>query len=938
MVLSSSVTNAAPSLDWADDTDDEIDFGAPVFSDDEDIAISVRESADTAVSTSSTSVGDYSTRGSSAVHDSGPRRHPAHHHAPYRESPSSSNNNNYGRAYNSNQQYGRSFEKENHWKSGGRRDRTDGASTPTGSNPRWGGSRDDSDPGSRSTRPVIPLPPKPAATLAANHSPQLSQSRSRSPSYRALSPHSGFDRARESTFNNNRSLSPHAASPLSDLSTRSFSPSRTYMDQVTNTKAHSRHRSKDSSQEGRWGKVPHEDKPYPTLHPSAASGSPKDDTVYFRRRNNQPSEPDPQKHHDRTNVKTMYHERLEVNNNWNRGPARNKESNERWGKAATTEPGLPYPERPSAKVHRHHNNSNSSSSSIDNNNSSKIKGHSRSRSRGQAELAPVAPSPSFEKTNPRGTRGKGKDQHKQKSKSQAVVTEDDKDSDAGAKVPWWEDATYGAKSNKKEDTVKEDTVKEDTVKKDTVKKDTVKKDTVKKDTVKEPKKVEPGTASRPTKTTKDIKEPSESASEAKEELPWWDPSKCKLAPKQNSVAQVSSQLADMDLQKTKGSEPSSLKPVDRGKTDADIMSRRKALGQQMPISGVEGLTLVSRGGDDSGSSHSLKTRSVQEQVFAEIRAMIATYEERYGAENVDPIPARTRQADVMDRIMESFRKLREGLFASEARDSFAVHGEQKKLKDAMTTTRKRLYEQSILCSLRAGNIPELTKALHHLVKELHPAVYKMQWTTDPSVLTGMPLERQRFLALYILHHIAKPVRTSASSSSRTQDPLTQTIIYPKTEADQLVLSLLHLYEVRGSISSGLHLGPDLIFALAYWKSLREGNWVQRERLLNPSKDHETGKGTLPWEQRLMVHFSMGDALGSARAISVATMSKAYYSLPVSVMAHAVGLAPLDKTVSRSCTESEETDQWVKDLQSSFGLAPTVVVRENQLMFKAKTRG
>src|SRR5690554_3127665 len=76
---------------------------------------------------------------------------------------------------------------------------------------------------------------------------------------------------------------------------------------------------------------------------------------------------------------------------------------------------------------------------------------------------------------------------------------------------------------------------------------------------------------------------------------------------------------------------------------------------------------------------------------------ITTYEERYGAENVDPIPARTRQADEMNRIMESFRKLREGLFASEARDSFAVHGEQKKLKDAMTTTRKRrLYSPLIL--------------------------------------------------------------------------------------------------------------------------------------------------------------------------------------------------------------------------------------------------
>jgi hypothetical protein len=39
-----------------------------------------------------------------------------------------------------------------------------------------------------------------------------------------------------------------------------------------------------------------------------------------------------------------------------------------------------------------------------------------------------------------------------------------------------------------------------------------------------------------------------------------------------------------------------------------------------------------------------------------------------------PIPPRSRQSEEMDTILESFRKLREGLFATEARDLFSVEG------------------------------------------------------------------------------------------------------------------------------------------------------------------------------------------------------------------------------------------------------------------------
>jgi hypothetical protein len=261
------------------------------------------------------------------------------------------------------------------------------------------------------------------------------------------------------------------------------------------------------------------------------------------------------------------------------------------------------------------------------------------------------------------------------------------------------------------------------------------------------------------------------------------------------------------------------------------------------------------------------------------------------------------------------------------------------------------------------------------VHDLHPEVYKQPPSSLSSLISlDIPLERQRFLALYILQHVAKPARppvtaatTATSGATLGSDRTSQTIMYPKTETDQLVASLLPIYEqylrqtqtreqiISSSSSSsssslpsssssecGVVLGPDLIFALAYWKSLRTGNWIQRERLLcEDDRDRKTSSTRLPpvsWEQRLMIRHSIGDSLGSARAITVATMNKAYYSLPVAVMAHAVGLTSKSK-LDRVAGGEDDGDEasWVRTLKSSsYGLVPSIIVRDGNLMFKAKS--
>jgi len=268
------------------------------------------------------------------------------------------------------------------------------------------------------------------------------------------------------------------------------------------------------------------------------------------------------------------------------------------------------------------------------------------------------------------------------------------------------------------------------------------------------------------------------------------------------------------------------------------------------------------------------------------------------------------------------------------------------------TLDKLVYEQSILNSLYAGNIPELTKALHHLVQYLHPEFYPVPGRNDPEDLVSdslariatIPRERKRFMALYILHHLAHPPRVFSSTNGGgggegakvldlgAIDSLSTAVVCPKTHTDLLISSMLHgfqQYQKRPVAEKEMDdqdpLGPDLLFTLAYWKALRDGHWQKRERLLKTD--------SLAWDLRLMVYHGMGDGLGSSRSLTVAAIAKAYYSLPVAVLAKAVGLSSTSAYSRANNQECE--DELLRSLKAKFGLAPKVVVRDGQIMFKIK---
>ncbi|KAF9966877.1 hypothetical protein BGZ70_000915 [Mortierella alpina] len=903
MVASSSVPNSGPSIDWADDTDEEIDFAAPVFSDDEELAATLASNA-------SSSTADYAEAGDEDRREHAPaarytagfadgsnhsldRRSQNHStvqpqsnrtrtnlaQPPYRDSPNHRQDRHLnGQSSSSGKGSSRSFERENHWRSDARRDQGSGGSSSFGH--AHGSPHADSDNlrsrrndsrggGPRSARQVIPLPPKPRGAADATSRQQFD--RSRSPSYRAHSPQPDIDRPWEHSrqfgsspqSHSGRSLSPTHAPHHSGMSTRSSNhsrPPRTYTDQVAQANERPRRHSRDQASEGRWEKTPHEDKPYPVNHPPVHSGSPSNDTIYFKRRDGRPMEADSRV---RSSSGTMYHEQVEANNARPRGPSSHAATNDRWEKTVLTEPDLPYPEKPiilvtsGSKVHQK---------------------DTKARAHNQPEATPEKFS-----SSPRGNRGKGKDQNKRKSKDRPIYSVEEKDQhDDGAPSEnrWWEQSTYGPGGKAKKD---ESTV--ESGKGAASESDSSKTAPSAKETAKAPAK------------SKDVPKPTAEAANAAGEVPWWEQSTYKVKPK-TATGESASQQASTP-------------------TKSETMARREALGKKTLTTGIEDLTLVSRGGDDSGSSHSLKSRSVQERVFSEIKAMISKYEDQYGKDKLAPLPARTRQSDEMDRILESF-----------------------------------LYEQSILCSLYAGNIPELTKALHYLIQEIYPAAHKAQHnhpSHGPSQATVVvPLKSQRFLGLYILHHIAKPTRSVAPTTD-SMDSFSQVILYPRTETDQWIASLLHEYErqqlqppperslhtsdKKADIQEPSSLGPELMFALAYWKTLRTNNWIQRERLLCP-KAAETAP--VSWDQRLMIRHSMGDALGTARGQTVAAMSKAYYSLPISAMAEAVGLAPPRQGAQMAKAEEGTGTLWVKKLQSSYGLLPTIIIRDEQLMFKAKS--
>ncbi|GJJ72644.1 hypothetical protein EMPS_05002 [Entomortierella parvispora] len=995
MVASSSVSNMASSLDWADDTDDEIDFGAPVFSDDDDFprpasppatpstassgnketatpsqAGSGREPARyTAGFTDGSNRSlDRRTHNGSALQPMSSRIQPRDHQQSYRDSPRPHHGHNNG-SYGSPQSEG-----------------------------KWGrnadSSRGSSAHQSRSSTPrtTIPLPPKPAPELDANNyrnNNQARMDRSRSPSYRSRSPlpnglndrlswenskhqrpsspytsgrgAAGGDHQRRSLspstahLNNpggistGRSLSPSPRSSRAYMdqvsapngrlinnpdgfstgrsSSPAARPSRSYMDQVTPpSRDRLNRRSRDAASEGRWEKTLQEDKPYPNLHPSSATnGSPKDDTVHFKRRETgatRPSGHEPSRN-DRSTGGTMYHERLESSTSA-RSQRPSSGPGDRWEKTPMPE-DLPYPvNSPSGK-------------------------HNRTGSRGKLDVPLLSSSPS-EKSSPRGSRGKGKDAQKRRSKDQPtaeVSVDDNNASTEESGKPWWEQSTYGTKPKTAEPAKSTESAPQS------------KKDGSSGRERQESQKPK-ATPSKPNTAPSSKQETSAQKVSAKEsepqEVPWWEQSTYKAKPKSQdssaaSVSGLTTQLAKANL--NKDDEPVLFLAANRQKSaasasgddargdlavDADTLSRRMALDQKSTGSGVEALTLLSRGGDDSGSSNSLKARHVQEKVFAEIKTMIKEYEQWNGVDKLVPIQPKSRQAEKMDVILESFRKLREGLFASESKDAFTVE----------------VYEQSVLNSLYAGNIPELTKALHHLVQYLHPEVYPVPDNDNPQDLVSnslariatIPQERKRFMALYILHHLAHPPRVFSATNGGgvgegakvldlgSVDSLSKAVLCPKTETDLLISSMLHGFQqyqrlpaADRKMDSKNPLGPDLFFALAYWKALRDGQWQERERLLKT-------EGSLAWDLRLMVYHGMGDGLCTSRSLTVATISKAYYSLPVAVLAEAVGLSSSSSAPSGANNQELENEQ-LKTLKAKFGLAPRVVVRDGQIMFKVK---
>ncbi|KIK92493.1 hypothetical protein PAXRUDRAFT_13199 [Paxillus rubicundulus Ve08.2h10] len=200
---------------------------------------------------------------------------------------------------------------------------------------------------------------------------------------------------------------------------------------------------------------------------------------------------------------------------------------------------------------------------------------------------------------------------------------------------------------------------------------------------------------------------------------------------------------------------------------------------------MEHIASVSRSSGLEKDGDSLKDRAVQEEYRAFIDEKLKTFWDLYMADSSKLLTdsAMRQKRDSQENISILFRKLREGLFSSGRRDSFALE----------------VYETSLYLSVIFDSPVRTTSILSHLVPDIYPKATSPQ----PSSLTTM--------FVLLLHHLV----TSYPSQRTYFEQIRQ--ITPK-------------HPERPSA------GYSWISALA--QSLRAQNFVRFEQLSHPDAfDH-----------------------------------------------------------------------------------------------------
>ncbi|KAG0267677.1 hypothetical protein DFQ27_008457 [Actinomortierella ambigua] len=1031
-------TDAVASYDWADDTDEELDFSAPVFSDDEGLSAELiypakpPPAAGAEASHDTHANGPLNGDGGLAVREREPsasatrpdRRQGAEgggreggwergrgadsrdweRGGGPRYTPSSSSSS----SRQDRKQTQRSFDSsrlglrtEQSPSTSSLRDRTRSPSSAISSEGGAGGRR----------REVIPLPPKPAPDLDANN-PTSRVSRSRSPAYRSQSPMARDaetswrkrqeDQPHHHNHHDQQSLSPSVVPTMdrrrSTSAPRSRSPPqrrqpRTQMDRViptgsspspSSSSSSSRRHPEDKSNQDRWDKVYVEDKPYPTRRSSPPRRDREwerrrdqdqeredSDTVYFKNREGrrQPSRDadhhhhhhhqQQQQHHRHTGLYSEQMEREDRRQRDKRHPqpsidVSSRISADRWEKAADMEPDLPYPERartrsPRGRDRERERDRQSSTADRDprppgrSSHSPEVRFKGAHKAGRDSHDSPVAAAAAVAATVPVSDREK--DKREQKSSSHSLERQQQPSSSLSSDK--WEQPAHAAP--------KKPAIHEES------------KPIPKKSSGAEREGRGGSTNSRgsrgrdvpadaQTRTGPSARgrggsdrnhnnnnnnngdrqnSQQQSGRQGKDKTPWWEDATYKASPPASAPTKEKKKKDDPASvpwweQATYAAKPNATTTSSASASNGSSKEMTTLQGSpgRDKKSTLESIGLLSRDGETSASAPSVKDRKVQEVLLNELEEKVTRLDNTFGPPVVGTTTKSPAQVSQLEGIVEAFRKLREGLFATEAKDAFAA----------------RVYEQSVLSSLRAGNVPELIKALHQLVHEIHPAAHPLTFSASNGPQGPRTLEdwecavqqlnetRKQFLGLYILFHLAKGPTLTCLDRARhgviaVEGGSLSMLASPKTEADRIIAHLLPLCTRLGSRRPGTTgastsqdglksvFGADLAFALSYWKCLRESDWNGRERLLK--------QPSVTWAQLLTIQHSLGDDLHTSRTLTVAIKSKAYYSLSVKRMADGVGMSV------------SNTEEAVDKLKKSYGLRSNIVVQNDNLMFKAK---
>ncbi|KAJ1954594.1 hypothetical protein IWQ62_005723 [Dispira parvispora] len=294
------------------------------------------------------------------------------------------------------------------------------------------------------------------------------------------------------------------------------------------------------------------------------------------------------------------------------------------------------------------------------------------------------------------------------------------------------------------------------------------------------------------------------------------------------------------------------------------------------------LSLISRLDSTQDLVESLTQKDIQDEYFVHLGNKVTEYRQKYGDEDC-PAPtnpnaaSRTPQRSLLEDLVGCFRKLREGLTSSRRVDALTI----------------RAYEQSMEICILAHSDGELLKTVRQLLEYLYPTCRQDHPILDLSRRPEMWVYYQLFLVGQ------KVKRLDAADWRIASTKTTMARTSPKLLDLHATVMISYLALKRGNEDGSLPADdPYVIFLSGCLSILRSDHLLCRLATLTPCNSY--------------VQALFAPILRWCRAQVLATISRAYYSLPLAQVYHILGEPRSDEL--SGLLQRTETPLWSETLE------------------------